>query len=93
MPANPRADALDLITRLFVAAGFLGLLTPGLAQQWPYYGGSAGNQKYSPLDQINKGNVQKLAVAWDYDTGDFSDGSQYPYHSAFEAGAPVPTLR
>ncbi len=55
-------------------------------QQWPYYGGDAGGRKYSTLEQINRGNVKKLALAWQYDTGDFSDGSPpYPYRSAFEA--------
>ena len=56
------------------------------AQQWPYYGGDAGGKKYSPLDQIHRGNVKHLEVAWEYDTGDFSDGSPpYPSRSAFEA--------
>ena len=41
--------------------------------------------KYSPLDQINKSNVRQLELAWEYDTGDSSDGTKYPYSSAFEA--------
>ena len=59
---------------------------PLAAQQWEAYGGDAGGQKYSQLDQINRRNVATLQVAWEHDTGDFSDGSQgYPSRSAFEA--------
>ncbi len=41
--------------------------------------------KYSPLDQINRENVTSLEVAWEFDTGEWSDGSDYPSRSAFEA--------
>jgi quinoprotein glucose dehydrogenase len=39
-------------------------------QDWPAYGGSAENTHYSPLTQINRENVKKLAVAWTFDTGE-----------------------
>ena len=29
-------------------------------REWRYYGGDAGSTKYSPLDQINAGNVKNL---------------------------------
>lgn len=32
--------------------------------EWTHYGGNAASQKYSPLDQINKDTIGKLAVAW-----------------------------
>src|SRR5580698_5555715 len=35
---------------------------------WPAYGGSPADTRYSPLKQINRGNVSKLQVAWTYDT-------------------------
>lgn len=38
------------------------------SRDWPVYGGSAENQHYSPLAQINKSNVKQLQVAWSYDT-------------------------
>ncbi len=41
--------------------------------------------KYSPLEQINKRNVAKLRLAWEFDTGEWSDGTRYPSRSAFEA--------
>ena len=34
------------------------------------YGGSAENNRYSPLKQINRGNAHKLKVAWTFDTGE-----------------------
>lgn len=38
---------------------------------WPFYGGNAATQKYSPLDQINKTNVAKLQVAWRWKAQNF----------------------
>ncbi len=35
---------------------------------WPSYGRDAGAQRYSPLTQINAGNVQQLMQAWKYET-------------------------
>src|SRR6187431_1845126 len=35
-----------------------------LSSDWTHYGGNAASHKYSPLDQINKDNVGKLAIAW-----------------------------
>jgi quinoprotein glucose dehydrogenase len=37
---------------------------------WPYYGGDAGGSKYSPLAQIDAGNVGSLGVAWSWDSPD-----------------------
>jgi quinoprotein glucose dehydrogenase len=39
-------------------------------QDWPVYGGSAASTHYSPLAQINRGNVKKLQVAWTFDSGE-----------------------
>jgi quinoprotein glucose dehydrogenase len=39
---------------------------------WAAYGGDAGGSRYSPLDQINRENVQELEVAWTARTGDWS---------------------
>ncbi|PYT24182.1 MAG: pyrrolo-quinoline quinone [Acidobacteria bacterium] len=43
-------------------------------RSWSVYGGGAENIRYSALDQINRENVDKLEVAWTFDTGDsFAD--------------------
>src|SRR5262245_30177353 len=54
----------DLLTQSYVAAG-------DVKQQndWPDYGRDAGGSRYSPLAQINRGNVGQLKVAWTYRTG------------------------
>ncbi len=53
--------------------------------EWPVYGGDAGGSRYSPLSQIDKGNVAQLKVAWEIHTGDVSDGSDGRPKSEFEA--------
>jgi quinoprotein glucose dehydrogenase len=42
----------------------------GPSQDWPVYGGQPAQDHYSPLTQINRGNVNKLVVAWKFDTGE-----------------------
>lgn len=37
--------------------------------EWRAYGNDEGGTRFSPLDQINTGNVSKLKVAWEADTG------------------------
>jgi quinoprotein glucose dehydrogenase len=39
--------------------------------EWTTYGGDLGNTHYSPLDQINAGNFNKLQVAWRFKTDNF----------------------
>jgi len=62
-------------------AVFLVLMaTLGLAQDryrgWASYGGGPENIRYSTLHQITRDNVQKLTVAWTFDTGDAFRGSE-----------------
>ena len=40
------------------------LIDAGSANDWLTYHGSYKSYHYSPLDQINTGNVRDLAVAW-----------------------------
>ena len=37
---------------------------------WPVYLGGKSSSQYSPLHQINKGNIKSLDVAWEYHTGE-----------------------
>jgi len=46
---------------------------------WPNYGRTPGGARHSPLDQIDRGNVAKLALAWEYKTGE----------AAIETGEPT----
>ncbi|HEY1262752.1 MAG TPA: pyrroloquinoline quinone-dependent dehydrogenase [Terriglobales bacterium] len=43
---------------------------------WTAYGGGPENTRYSSLRQINRGNVKRLQVAWTFDTGDATSGSE-----------------
>ena len=36
--------------------------------EWPTYGGDLGNTRYSPLDQINANNFNRLELAWRFKT-------------------------
>jgi quinoprotein glucose dehydrogenase len=45
-------------------------------REWKTYGGGLDNIHYSTLDQITRNNVQKLEVAWTFDTGDAFQGSE-----------------
>jgi quinoprotein glucose dehydrogenase len=44
------------------------------ASDWGYYGGDAFGRHFSSLDQINRANVARLAVAWTYRTGELGAG-------------------
>ena len=58
----------------------------GPLDEWESYGGSAMGERYSKLNQITPENVKHLEVAWEYHTGDVSDGKgDIPSESAFEA--------
>jgi len=41
-------------------------------QDWPFYGGDQGGTKYSPLADINRESVPRLAAAWEWSTGEKS---------------------
>ncbi|MGH0030148.1 MAG: PQQ-dependent dehydrogenase, methanol/ethanol family [Myxococcota bacterium] len=36
---------------------------------WPSHGRTYDEQRFSPLDQVNRGNVARLGLAWSYATG------------------------
>jgi quinoprotein glucose dehydrogenase len=48
----------------FGTSGTQGTSDGGARGEWTHYGGNAASHKYSPLDQINKNTIGKLAVAW-----------------------------
>jgi quinoprotein glucose dehydrogenase len=53
------------------------------AGEWHAYGRTAAGDRYSPLDQITPQNVDKLQVAWTYETGD-ERGPKDPEESTYE---------
>jgi len=74
-----------LISALVIAARFSASQPrDGTVADWPAYGGDAGGSRYSPLAEIDRTNVARLQVTWEYHTGDVSDGSDGRRKSAFE---------
>jgi quinoprotein glucose dehydrogenase len=69
-----RPAALQLAGLAVIAV--LGVSLPAMGadrakdQEWPYYGGDAGGQKYSTLKDINRSNVGNLEIAWHWQTGE-----------------------
>jgi quinoprotein glucose dehydrogenase len=69
-------------TAFFVASAVLALAAPDAMHaqacstnpprrtDWPVYGGQAEGDHYSPLSQINQGNVQRLKEAWKFDAAE-----------------------
>ena len=53
--------------------------------EWPTYGNDAGGTRYSPAAQINRGNVDKLTVAWTYRTAANEKPTKLIRKAAFEA--------
>ncbi len=45
--------------------------------EWPYYTGDLKGTKYSPLDQINAANFNKLEVAWHFKTDNFGPRPEF----------------
>jgi quinoprotein glucose dehydrogenase len=74
-----------LIVLIIACASLVASDRPSGRVEWPNYGNDAGGMRYSPLTQINRHNVSTLTVAWEYHTGDVSDGTRYPRKSEFES--------
>ncbi len=57
---------------------------------WPAYGGTYHATRYSPLDQINVANVDKLTEVWTYRTGDMpsaeAEGAYSPENTPLKVG-------
>lgn len=58
-----------LVTALVLAAGAAAAVPQDGGGDWPAMGGDPGAQRFSPLTQIDRGNVARLQQAWTFDTG------------------------
>lgn len=52
------------------------LLAQNPAGDWTSYGLTQGETRYSPLDRINAGNVNRLGLEWSYDLGAGGGGQE-----------------
>ncbi|RAK01909.1 quinoprotein glucose dehydrogenase [Larkinella arboricola] len=69
-----------ILTGLFLGSCLMyGMQEPGnrleTGHDWPNYGGNKAGNRYSPLTQINTGNVKNLQVAWMYDASEKPDAN------------------
>lgn len=66
-----------------VALGFLSITVlraqqvDGARQDWPAYGADAAGTHYSALTQIDRSNVGRLRVAWQFDPGEGSPSGRF----------------
>jgi quinoprotein glucose dehydrogenase len=55
------------------------------ASDWGFYGGDSFGRRFSNLDQINRGNVSQLKLAWAYRSGELGAGFARAGKLTFEA--------
>jgi len=82
--------------RLLIAGALSVAALCGQPREWPVYGGGPENIRYSTLNQINRENAARLAVAWTFDTGDAFPGSEMQCNPIVVGGvlyATTPKLR
>ena len=70
-------NARTLVAGFALTLGALSCAQPGRTAaredvDWRVTGGEPGMTRYSPLDEITRGNVKSLRVAWVYHAGDAS---------------------
>ena len=68
---------------LILIAAFL--LQDATAADWEHYAGDAGGKRYSALRQINPENVNDLAIAWQFRSGELGVGYKSAEKLTFEA--------
>jgi len=77
-----------LVAALSVVVGFVWITTIGASGdssaqpstkngEWPQYTADLKGTKYSPLDQINASNFNKLEVAWRFKTDNLGTRPEY----------------
>jgi len=60
----PRLKASVCLGLAVATAATIRAQERGPANEWRYFGGNKAFTRYSPLAQINRGNVKDLRIAW-----------------------------
>ena len=79
-----RMKVLAVAALLFVVPALRANAQSG--SDWPMYGHDLASSRFSPLSQINAGNVAKLSVAWSYP---MRPGGAGPAGGAFSQVTPI----
>jgi len=74
---------------IYFAVCLIGPVAHGADTGWPVYGHDQGGARFSPLTQINTGNVDQLQLAWSYRHGDLD---KHPDRAAFAGLHVTPIL-
>jgi quinoprotein glucose dehydrogenase len=81
-------DKVKVMSRkiLMVLSAMLcaGVVGTAMADEWSSYGRDPGASRFSPLMQINPGNVGRLHQVWTFHTGDVAGGPNGNARSGFE---------
>jgi quinoprotein glucose dehydrogenase len=88
--------ALALLSGAAISSPVLAAPATASPGEWPTYGRDAGGQRFSPLDQINTGNVARLRPAWTFhmkpeDRGAQVEGSAEQAQRQAEGAGPFRT--
>jgi quinoprotein glucose dehydrogenase len=67
-----------VVVTMVLGSTYLGAQQGARGGEWTRYGGDPGTTKYAPLDQIDKGNVSRLRVAWQRPAVDSSVSAKDP---------------
>src|ERR1700694_3411807 len=62
------------------------------SDDWRYWGGDPGGTRFSPLKQINIGNVATLRRAWTFHTGEVTPGAYSSAKQRISAFETTPLL-
>jgi quinoprotein glucose dehydrogenase len=60
------------------------LIAAAAAGDWTHYGADAGGSRYTPHTEIDRDNVTRLAVAWEFHSGDMESKGEAMEQSALE---------
>ncbi|HEX4997946.1 MAG TPA: pyrroloquinoline quinone-dependent dehydrogenase [Terriglobia bacterium] len=72
MQKGRRLVMAGVVTLLFSLTVMLSAQYGVKNAEWPVFGGDLGSTRYSPLDQINRDNVNTLQVAWTFKTDNYA---------------------
>jgi quinoprotein glucose dehydrogenase len=84
MKPSKRRDTPPCLLLCCLFCLLAGLQSATAQTDWPYVAGDAGGMRYSTLNQINRGNVKNLEVAWVFHTGPNRFSTAGPTGAAIE---------
>lgn len=76
-PCRPLSLLVTALFCLFTQYAGTEVILTG-SSDWPLYGRTFDNQRFSPLSQVNSGNVERLRLAWRFNTDKFGSFQASP---------------